>query len=193
MEGSDQMKKLAFKRRRKGITDYHQRYKLVMSGRHRMVIRPSLNHVQIQIVLSEKGGDRTLISVHSKELEKLGYKGHCGNCVAAYLTGFLCGHRIKKEKINNVILDVGLKSATKGANVFAALKGVLDAGIEVPHDEKILPSEERVRGEHIAAYASSLDEETYARQFSAYVKRELQPEKLPDHVDEIKSKIEEMA
>jgi large subunit ribosomal protein L18 len=187
------MKNLAFKRRRKGITDYYQRYRLVKSGRHRMVIRPSLNHIQIQIVRSEKDGDKTVISVHSKELEKLGYKGHCGNCVAAYLTGLFCGYKIKKEKIDNVILDIGLKSATKGANIFAVLKGVLDAGISIPHNENILPSDERIRGEHIAAYASSLSEEAYNRQFSRYVDKGLKPENIPDHFDEIKKKIEGMA
>ncbi len=186
------MKKLGFKRRRMGITDYDQRYKLVMSGKHRMVIRTSLNHINIQIVRSEKSGDRTLVSAHSKELEKMGYKGHCGNCTAAYLTGLLCGYKIKKAGIDGAILDIGLKSATKGANIFAALKGVIDAGIEIPHNEKILPDEKRIRGEHIADYASKLNKEEYSKKFSNYIKKGLKPEELPLHFDEIKNKIEEI-
>jgi len=193
MQNGDQMKKLSFKRRRMGVTDYDQRYKLVMSGKNRIVIRPSLNHITIQVIQPEKKGDRTLISAHSKELEKLGYKGHCGNCTAAYLTGLLCGYRIKKAKIEGVILDIGLKSATKGANIFAALKGILDAGVDVPHNEKILPDEKRIRGEHIAEYASKLDKEEYSKRFSNYIKKGLKPEDLPLHFDEIKAKIEGIA
>lgn len=192
IQNGDRMKKLAFKRRRMGITDYNQRYKLVMSGKNRMVIRPSLNHISVQVVRSEKNGDKTLVSAHSKELEKLGYKGHCGNCTSAYLTGLLCGYKIKKEGINGIILDIGLKSATKGANIFAALRGVIDAGIEIPHNKKILPDEKRIRGEHIASYTSSLSKKECSKKFSNYIKKGLKPEELPVHFDEIKSKIEEI-
>ena len=33
--------------------------------------------------------------------------------------------------------------------MFAALKGMVDGGLEVPHSEDIFPSEERLSGEHI--------------------------------------------
>jgi len=193
MQNGDQMKKLAFKRRREGITDYDQRYKLVMSRKHRVVIRPSLNHISIQIIRSEKNGDKTLVSAHSKELEKIGYKGHCGNSVAAYLTGLLCGYKIKKAGLDGIVLDIGLKSATRGANIFAALKGVIDAGVEIPHNEKILPDKKRIRGEYIADYASKLSRKEYFKKFSKYIKKGLKPEELPTHFDEIKNKIEGIA
>jgi large subunit ribosomal protein L18 len=32
------------------------------------------------------------------------------------------------------------------------LKGIVDAGFEIPHDSSVLPSDERVRGEHVAEY-----------------------------------------
>jgi len=51
------------------------------------------------------------------------------------------------------------KTPVKGSRVFAALKGAVDAGLKVPHSESILPDESRIKGEHIAAYAKSLDEE----------------------------------
>ena len=38
---------------------------------------------------------------------------------------------------------------TKGSRIFASLKGILDAGIDIPHNEEVLPSEERIKGEHI--------------------------------------------
>ncbi|MEA1993986.1 MAG: 50S ribosomal protein L18 [Euryarchaeota archaeon] len=192
MQSGDRMKRMILKRRKLGITDYDQRYKLVMSGKDRLVIRPSLNHMKVQVIRPEKEGDRTLVSAHSKELEELGYKGHCGNCTAAYLTGLLCGYKIKKEGTDGIIADIGLKSSTKGANIFAALKGMIDAGIDVPHNKNVLPDKKRIRGEHIAEYASHLDKETYSKQFGGYIARGLKPEELPDHFDEIKNKVEEI-
>jgi large subunit ribosomal protein L18 len=50
------------------------------------------------------------------------------------------------------VLDIGLARATPGARVFAALKGAVEAGLEIPHGEEILPDDARTRGAHIAAY-----------------------------------------
>jgi len=41
---------------------------------------------------------------------------------------------------------------TKGSRIFACLKGVVDAGISIPFSEDILPSKERISGQHIAQY-----------------------------------------
>ncbi|NIQ04427.1 MAG: 50S ribosomal protein L18, partial [Candidatus Korarchaeota archaeon] len=51
----------------------------------------------------------------------------------------LCGFKTKAKGIDDTILDIGLNSPTKGAKVFAMLKGVLDAGVKVPHNEEKLP------------------------------------------------------
>jgi len=37
-------------------------------------------------------------------------------------------------------LDIGLFRSTKGARVFAAMKGAVDGGIHIPHSDKIFPS-----------------------------------------------------
>jgi len=37
----------------------------------------------------------------------------------------------------------------KGATVFAALKGMVDAGMKIPHGKDVLPSKERLAGKHI--------------------------------------------
>jgi len=58
-------------------------------------------------------------------------------------------HKTKDKKIKKAVLDLGLQSSTKGNKLYAALKGVLDAGIEIPHDTKLFPSEERIKGEHL--------------------------------------------
>ena len=43
--------------------------------------------------------------------------------------------------------------------MFAALKGLLDAGLAVPHSPEVLPSKERLRGEHIGeAVPKSFDD-----------------------------------
>jgi len=36
--------------------------------------------------------------------------------------------------------------------VYAALRGAVDAGMDIPHDPVIFPSDERIRGELVAAY-----------------------------------------
>jgi large subunit ribosomal protein L18 len=42
-----------------------------------------------------------------------------------------------------------------GGGLFAALKGAVDGGVEVPHGEDVLPSDERVQGAHLKAAASA--------------------------------------
>ena len=50
---------------------------------------------------------------------------------------------------NEAILDIGLAASTPGNRVFAALKGMVDAGLEIPHGEEVLPSDDRINGSHI--------------------------------------------
>ncbi|ENN96560.1 50S ribosomal protein L18P [Methanocaldococcus villosus KIN24-T80] len=187
--------RVKFRRRREAKTDYRKRLKLLLSRKPRLVARKTLNHCIAQIIEYDEKGDRTVVSAHSKELEKLGYKGHTGNLVSAYLTGYLLGKKALKKGYTEAVLDIGLHRATKGAAVFAILKGALDAGLDVPHGEEILPDESRIRGEHIKNYALILkeeDPEKYKRQFSKYLEKGLEPEKLPEHFEEIKAKIDSL-
>jgi large subunit ribosomal protein L18 len=141
-----------FRRRREGKTDYYQRTRLVVADVPRMVVRKTNRHIIVQLVTAEMDGDRTLVAANSAELEKYGYKGSTSSTPAAYLTGMLFAAKAKKADQNSAILDIGLNRATPGARVFAALKGAVEAGLEIPHGEEILPSDERARGAHIAAY-----------------------------------------
>ncbi|WP_456419094.1 50S ribosomal protein L18 [Methanocaldococcus infernus] len=187
--------RVKFRRRREAKTDYRKRLRLLLSRKPRLVARRTLNHCIAQIVEYDEKGNRTIVSAHSRELIKLGYKGHTGNLCSAYLTGYLLGKKALQKGYKEAVLDIGLHRATKGNALFAILKGALDAGLEVPHGEDILPSEERIRGEHIKAYAELLkeeDEEKYRRQFSKYLEKGLPPEKLPEHFEEIKAKIDSM-
>ena len=141
-----------FRRRREGKTDYYQRTRLVVSDVPRMVVRKTNRHIIVQLVTAEMDGDRTLVAANSAELEKYGYSGSTSSTPAAYLTGMLFAVKAKKASQERAILDIGLNRATPGARVFAALKGAVEAGLAIPHDEEILPSDERAKGAHIAAY-----------------------------------------
>jgi large subunit ribosomal protein L18 len=82
--------------------------------------------------------------------------------------------KAKKARYDRAILDIGLNRATPGARVFAALKGAVEAGLEIPHGEEILPSDERVRGAHIAAYNKEAgDIVGVVEQVAAAIKKEL--------------------
>ena len=182
--------KLAFKRRREGKTNYGARLKLIALDKHRLVVRVTGNHTIAQIVDVQIEGDQTLVSAHSQELKNMGWLASGKNTSAAYLTGYLCGKKALKEGITEAVLDMGLATSTKGSRVYAVLKGATDAGLEVPHNDVILPSEDRITGEHISQYAESLDKAEMEKKFSQYIKRGLSPKDLPDHFQSIKEKIE---
>jgi len=163
----------------------------VISGIPRLVVRPSNKHITVQIVEAKPEGDHVLASAHSWELKEFGWKAPCGNVPAAYLTGLLVGRRAKARGIPTVILDVGLHSKGGGSRIFAAAKGALAGGIDIPHEEKVIPAPERVQGRHIAEYAKQLssESEAYKRAFSQYLKLKIRPEELPSHFAEVESKI----
>ena len=182
-----------FRRRRKNITDYRKRLKLLKSKKPRLIVRRFLNNIIAQITLYNEKGDKTLLTIHSKILEKkYGWKGHRGNLPTAYLVGLLAGLEAKKKGIEEAILDIGRFRSTKENSLYSALKGIIDAGLNIPYNEEILPSEDRIKGEHIKNYALMLKEkepEKYNKQFSRYLKNGLEPEKIVEHFEEVKNKI----
>ena len=182
--------KVAFRRRREGKTNYAARMKLVDLDKSRLVVRVSNANVIAQIINVGENGDETIVSAHSKELQKMGWLGGNSNTSAAYLTAYLCGKKALNKDVKNVVLDIGLKPSIKGSKVFAAVKGANDAGLNVPFGEAIVPEEDRISGKHIAEYAKSLDEEEVKKQFSKYIERGLQPSDLPNHFEDIKNKID---
>jgi len=94
-------------------------------------------------------GDVITTSASSKELKAFGWNGSCANIPAAYLTGYLAGKKALKAGIDYAVLDIGMQPPAKGAVLFASVAGMVDAGLEVPHGEGVLPSEERLNGSHI--------------------------------------------
>jgi len=128
--------KVQFRRVRAGKTDYRARKQLIISRKPRLVVRKSLKNTNIQLVIPAKDGDATLVSANTIELKKYGFTGGTGNLPSAYLAGLLLGCRAKKNGHKQAILDMGLSHATKGGRIFAALKGAVDSGLEVPHDQR---------------------------------------------------------
>ncbi len=185
--------RVPWRRRREGKTNYYKRVRLVLSGKPRFVVRRTNRYIIVQVAEARVEGDRMLAVAHSKELEKrYGWKGGSKSTPAAYLTGLLAGFRALRAGVVSAVLDIGLAAPTPGSRVFAALKGGLDAGLSIPHSKEILPPAERIRGEHIASWASKLreeDPERYQRLFSDYIKRGLPPEELPGHFDEVLARI----
>jgi large subunit ribosomal protein L18 len=179
------------RRRRQGKTDYQARKALVLSGLPRLVTRRSHKNVTAQIVVAKSTGDLVLVAAHSSELsKKYGWKASTGNVPSAYLTGFLCGLKAKKEGINEAVLDLGLTSPTKGARLFAVLNGAVDAGMEIPCAESKFVKE-RIKGDHIAKYGKALGagSEEYSAKFSKYLADEFSPEKVPEHFTKVKADI----
>ncbi|NWG10372.1 50S ribosomal protein L18 [Candidatus Bathyarchaeota archaeon] len=183
--------RLPLHRRIEGKTDYYARKALVLSGKPRLVARTSLKNAIAQIIVAKPRGDEVLISAHSRELKEYGWNAPDGNIPAAYLTGLLCGLRAKAKGITEIIFDIGLHSPSKGARIFALLKGVLDAEISVPYSKEKLPDDKRIGGEHIAKYAENLasNPEEYQFRFAKYLEQKLPPENLPKHFVEIKTEI----
>ena len=183
--------KVAFRRRREGKTDYGARINLIDYDKSRLVVRISNTQATVQIVDYTPEGDITVASAVGKQLSNYGYLGNTGNITGVYLTGYLCAKRALNKGVENAILDIGLRSPIRGSKIFAALKGAIDAGLEVPHGDFIFPEDERIRGEHVANYAESLDDDEKAKKFSKYLERGLEPSSLPENFDETIKNIDE--
>jgi len=165
----------------------------MLSGKPRLVVRPSLRHMTVQLVKTKPKGDQVLAAANSIELiKKYGWLSDCGNLPAAYLTGLLAGQRALSKGFKEAVLDTDLRTPSKGSRLFTALKGAIDAGLKIQHNKEILPDESRSHGEHIASYGKQLHSaspEIYQKRFAKYLARKLKPETLPEHFEKVKEKI----
>ncbi|MFT4922902.1 MAG: large subunit ribosomal protein L18 [Haloarculaceae archaeon] len=168
------------RRRREARTDYHQRLRLLKSGKPRLVARKGNKHVRAQLVITGPQGDQTVAAAHSGDLREYGWEAPTGNMPAAYLTGLLAGLRALEAGLEEAVLDIGLNSPTPGSKVFAVQEGAIDAGLEIPHNDDVLAEWARTRGEHIAEYAAQQDG-LYSGDFDAT--------DLPAHFDETRERL----
>ncbi|XP_045465413.1 60S ribosomal protein L5 [Harmonia axyridis] len=180
--------------------------------KYRLIVRISNRDITCQIAYSRIEGDKIVCAAYSHELPKYGVKVGLTNYAAAYCTGLLLARRLLKQlgldtlyegnlnvdgdeyNVEGVedgpgafrcYLDVGLNRTTTGARVFAAMKGAVDGGLNIPHSTKRFPgydSESKtfnaevhrnhIMGKHVADYMASLEEEdpdAFKRQFSKYI------------------------
>merc|ERR1711913_248568 len=174
-----------------------------------------------QIAYARLEGDIVICAAYSHELPRYGVKVGLTNYAASYCTGLLLARRILQKfnldsvyegntEINGEMycvednddgpgafracLDVGLARTSTGAKVFAALKGAVDGGLDIPHSEKRFPGYDsegkslnadvhraHIFGQHVADYMRSLseeDEEAYKKQFSRYIKNGVTPDSV---------------
>jgi len=192
--------------------------------KYRLVVRKTNKDIICQIAFATIKNDRILSAAYSHELERYGIKAGFTNYSAAYATGLLLARRVlvklgmdgeyvgvtKNEAIGKhflveekgerrpfyVILDVGLNRTTTGAKIFAAMKGAVDGGLNIPHSDsmKQFPGYNKASGKfdsrvlrkyifggHVADYMKKLreaDTEAYQRQFSDYIKAGVEAEHL---------------
>lgn len=217
--------------RRKMITQAKNKYN---AKKYRMVVRITNKDVCCQVVYSRIEGDYVVESAYSHELPAYGIKAGFTNYAACYATGLLLARRVNKKfgiaelyegveeadgemfyveesedgpRPFECCLDIGLTRATTGNRVFACLKGAVDGGISIPHNEKRLvgydPEEkemdaevlrDHIFGKHIAEYMESLQEENedaYQKQFAGYITHNISPDDIEEMYENAHKKIRE--
>jgi len=152
--------KTDYRARRKLVTQDKNKYN---ARKFRLVVRFTNKDIIAQIIYSEIVGDKVLRAAYAHELPRYGLEVGLTNYAAAYCVGLLLARRHLKalnmdetykgqetpngefynviESVGDdaqrnpfkAILDVGLVATTTGARVFAALKGAVDGGLNVPH------------------------------------------------------------
>ena len=143
--------KLDKRRRQENKTDYRKRLVLLKGNCPRLVVRKSNKYLVLQIVGSKHAQDNVICTVSTKELLKHGWPkektGSLKSLGAAYLGGLLISKKVGDKVKGKIILDSGLIPSTKGSRVYAAVKGVKDAGLDISAKEEVLPSEEKINKE----------------------------------------------
>jgi len=151
------------RRLREEKTNYKKRGTMLMGKRDFVTVNITNENTQVQILKPGMTGDKVIASAHSRYLLEKGWKGSRKSIPAAYLTGYLAGKKALGQGAKGAILYTGTRRYTQ--IVAAAVKGVVDAGVEVPADAKTFPTDERINGEHltvkneISKIRSSIDNE----------------------------------
>lgn len=157
MTASTTRRTVPYRRKREGKTNYKKRLEYLKSKRVRLVIRRTNKHVVMQLVSYDPDGDHVLVGVTSRQLEKHGWKHSGKNISACYLTGLLLAQKAKEKKVTEAIVDLGLQTPIKGSRLYAALKGSIDGGLDIPAKEDVFPSEERINGAHLTDKEAAKD------------------------------------
>eukprot|EP00775_Hariotina_reticulata_P003063 gene3063-3343_t len=195
--------------------------------KYRIVVRFSNKDITCQIVYAAIAGDVVVAAAYAHELPKYGLKVGLSNYSAAYATGLLLARRVltkygldatyagQEEPDGEdyiveaaeegprpfyCLLDAGLKKTSTGAKTFGALKGALDGGLNIPHNEKRFVGwtkeegleaevlKKYIYGGHVAEYMEEMEEEDpekYNRHFSKYLEEDIGADDLEDLYKEV--------
>ena len=135
------------RRLREEKTNYKKRGTMLMGKRDFITVNITNENTQVQILKPGMTGDKVVASALSRYLLEKGWKGSRKSVPAAYLTGYLAGKKALGQGAKDAILYTGTRKYTQ--RMAAALKGVIDAGVEVPANDETFPPEERINGEHL--------------------------------------------
>ena len=145
-------RRTVLRRRKAGLTDYRRRLRLLRSEKPRAVVRVSNTRTSCQLVTWAKGGDLVVLNITGTDLvKKFSWPETMSkkSVPASYLVGFALGKAAIAAGHEDAVLDIGLAACTPGSRVFAALRGMVEAGLNVPHSEEVLPDDDRTNGAHI--------------------------------------------
>ncbi len=135
------------RRLREEKTNYRKRGTMLMGKRDFITVNITNENTQVQILKPGMTGDKVIASAHSRYLIEKGWKGSRKSVPAAYLTGYLAGKKALGQGAKDAILYTGTRKYTQ--RMAAALKGIIDAGVQVPASEETFPSDDRINGEHL--------------------------------------------
>jgi len=138
------------RRRLQRKTDYKSRLALLKSNKPRLVIRKTNRYIIAQIVESDIAQDKIIANTSSKDLLTKGWpkelSGSLKSIPAAYATGLVLGNLVKEKFTDKeIILDIGMYRSVPRSRIYAALKGIIDFGLNVKHDPEILPTDEQIK------------------------------------------------
>lgn len=208
--------------RKRLVTQSKNKYN---TPKYRLVVRITNRDVIAQVVYSKIDGDIVMCAAYAHELPGFGLKVGLTNYPACYATGLLLARRMLKSlKLDQAYtgveeatgemydveanddgprpfkcnLDIGLQRASTGARIFGVLKGAVDGGLSVPHNEKRFPGydndakeydadmhQSMIMGNHVSEYMEHLleqDEDRYKEQFARYLKAEVEADDINDMI-----------
>lgn len=146
--------KIPRRRRLEAKTDYKARLALLKSGKPRLIIRKTNKYIIMQIVQTEIAQDKVVCGLSSKILISKGWpkelSGSLKSLSAAYLTGYVLAKTAIKAGIKDAILDSGMNINVKNSRIYAALRGAIDGGLNIPHSKEVLPEMESIKNDKTA-------------------------------------------
>ena len=141
------------RRRKENRTDYLKRLKLLKGETPRLVFRKTNKYIISEYIVSKEAQDSVVMGMDSRKLIEYGWpktaQGSLKSITASYLTGYLTGKTILKQKLEEPILDAGMNRVLHKNKIYAFIKGLIDSGIKINCKKEFFPEEERIKGDHL--------------------------------------------